>query len=166
MGNLGSNKNGYCPRNFMEEYMAEGAPYFRALYDLSPGGDAQPVPLLNLVLEAKKLLDEGFPRPVPVGANLSPVGLVFKAYMWKRYRGTSEEKGVAGMAPTRLIKKGPVNGNQGFFDIHVCIDMQGGPPPKNTVNICLMTALRKSFDKRFPDLGDSHGRGWFKTGGV
>merc|ERR1719335_314417 len=65
---------------YMEEYMAEGAPYFKALYHWSTNGEKSVVEdLMRLVVQAKELIHERFALPVPVGGNLSPVMRLMKA---------------------------------------------------------------------------------------
>jgi len=72
---------------FMEEYMAEGAPYFRALYY---PWRAENAPLfdkgvmVSLLEQARIILNAGPSTylPVPVNKNLSPLGKVYKAYAY------------------------------------------------------------------------------------
>lgn len=154
-----------CPRGYMEEYMAEGAPYLRALYYTNPGGLIDPGMFLSVVRQAKEILTRGLSMPVPIGTNLSPVGQVYKAYVWMLFKGTAEEKAVAELAPIRLVPRAPTLGNN-FFENVVCRGLKGPGKPndKPALNDCLMGALRESFDMRYPSLG-RHGAGWFGTGG-
>merc|ERR1712194_267209 len=65
---------------FMEQYMAEGSPYLRALYYNSTkrlcGLDRSEV--MALLQEAVQIARSGFSIPVPRGANLSPEGRLFQ----------------------------------------------------------------------------------------
>lgn len=65
---------------FMETYLAEGAPYIRALYYSSANrlcGLAENQ-VMVLLRKAVALQREGFSVPTPPGVNLSPEGKVFK----------------------------------------------------------------------------------------
>merc|ERR550514_762855 len=69
--------------NFMDEYMAEGAPHLRALYarlDSKKSREEMAMHVAELIQEAQRLISSGFPIPGPTGVNLSPVSSVLKAY--------------------------------------------------------------------------------------
>eukprot|EP00747_Dinoflagellata_sp_TGD_P044342 gnl/TRDRNA2_/TRDRNA2_143213_c1_seq4.p1 gnl/TRDRNA2_/TRDRNA2_143213_c1~~gnl/TRDRNA2_/TRDRNA2_143213_c1_seq4.p1 ORF type:complete len:305 (+),score=32.21 gnl/TRDRNA2_/TRDRNA2_143213_c1_seq4:62-916(+) len=75
--------------NFGDEYMAEGAPYLRALYALRKTPKragrtgytkAEGKHVAELALFAKKLIQDGFSIPTEPGSNLSPHAAVVKAY--------------------------------------------------------------------------------------
>merc|ERR1719478_1436103 len=77
----------HCKRRvpqYMEEQMAEGAPYIRALYYWPSSGQKYMEwdRLVDLVSEARRLAVSGFDIPVPIGANLSPVAHVMKAFYY------------------------------------------------------------------------------------
>lgn len=81
--NLGEGGRTHVPW-YMEEYLAEASPYIRALYYWPGASDAGMIDvrrLSSLVLEASQLIEQDFAVPVPVGANLSPLAQVMKAYM-------------------------------------------------------------------------------------
>lgn len=84
---------------YMEEYMAEGAPYIKALYHYPHGCGKFVCPvadnIIELVQEAKQLITDRFEIPVPVGANISPVGKVTQAYFYL----TQDPDDIAEMAP-------------------------------------------------------------------
>merc|ERR1711862_522354 len=65
---------------FMEQYMAEGAPYLRALYYNSAKRicGLHRVEVVTLLEQAVNLWQGGFAIPAPRGANLSPEGRLFQ----------------------------------------------------------------------------------------
>jgi len=69
--------------SFMEEVWSEGVPYIRALYydplRHHPRNYTEPV-VRSLLQNAIVLARSNFTVPVEAGANLSPIGLVFKEY--------------------------------------------------------------------------------------
>mmetsp|Transcript_26861 Transcript_26861/g.58398 ORF Transcript_26861/g.58398 Transcript_26861/m.58398 type:complete len:929 (-) Transcript_26861:17-2803(-) len=162
--NLGTTE-GYCQRNYMEEYMAEGSPYIHAMYYAWRTGDMVPEIVADLTNKAINLLKSNPPLPVPINVNLSPVGLVFKAFMWQRYQGENE-KALRQIASLRYFDRGhgPQNGNSNFFDQWTC---WSGPNNaygfREERDLCLVAAIRHSFDVTFPHLGQE-GVGWFGTG--
>lgn len=77
--NLGSWDGRAKTKIFMDEYMAEGAPYLRAIYAVSDRSvNAEQV--AGLAVHAKNLVRSGFQIPVEPGLNLSPNAAVMKAY--------------------------------------------------------------------------------------
>jgi len=157
-------------QGFMEEYMAEGAPYLRALYyprvvTREEREDPITVPgLVGLLEKAKEVLRRGFSGPTPVGANLSPVGKVFKAYCYLRHR---QQFGNVFAAPVRATLR-DVDGDtmlgNDFPEQFVYSGLPGHQRWRGGVDKCLLGALRASFDRSHPHLGRED-RGWFGTGG-
>merc|ERR1712151_1442003 len=81
--------------SYMEEYMAEGSPYLRALYyprRLKKSGLFELTNMQELLRRARELLNKGFTKPVPINENLSPIGRVYKALAyWKHEHKVSRE---------------------------------------------------------------------------
>eukprot|EP00053_Salpingoeca_punica_P017501 m.168789 g.168789 ORF g.168789 m.168789 type:complete len:562 (-) comp17224_c0_seq10:643-2328(-) len=79
--NLGECKDQIVPAIgiplFMEQYMAEGAPYQRALYydSVTRCQGLEKSKIEALIMKAYKM--RGFETPVPAGSNLSPEGKIF-----------------------------------------------------------------------------------------
>merc|ERR1712110_490586 len=102
----------------------------------------------------------GFSEDTPVGANLSPVGQVFKAYC---YWAHSEEYGndalATGLLPLRF------HGGEhfaGFSEAFVYQGLPWIPPGVMKPDPCFLKYLRPSFDIRFPDwLPEA--AGWYET---
>ena len=76
--NLGGNKG------YMDEFIAEGASYLRALYARMPLHDALHggVVVRELAMQARDLVFKGggFAMPTPCGLNLSPTATMLKTY--------------------------------------------------------------------------------------
>jgi len=87
---------------FMEEYMAEGSSYFSALYYPWRAEHAPlftlPV-MVDLLREARALLEQGPQRRVPVNANLSPLGKVYKAYAYWLHKSAMSQRDLARLIP-------------------------------------------------------------------
>mmetsp|Transcript_59968 Transcript_59968/g.151909 ORF Transcript_59968/g.151909 Transcript_59968/m.151909 type:complete len:159 (-) Transcript_59968:77-553(-) len=153
----------------MEEYMAEGAPYLRALYYPKRKGGKVPnlevSTLVKLLEEARRLLQQGLEGPVSVGSNLSPVGKLFKAYCYWAHR---EKFGLEvlnkGHIMLREIKGETWMGNS-FPEDFVYDGAPNEPGTPFKPDSCLIGALRASFDHAHPELGPAN-RGWFGTSGV
>jgi len=165
--NLGAG-GGSAFAGYMEEYMAEGAPYLRALYYRPPHRSKQGRfdvgTVEKLLLEAKRLLQSGAHRPTAIGSNLSPVGRVFKAYCYFAHRHEISVKELArDLTPHRDLRDETWLGNHFAEDI-VFQGMPGASTQFGRPDTCMMAALRASFDRRFPDLGED-GKGWFGTQG-
>lgn len=101
--NLGNLMGTPVPQ-FWEEHMAEGAPYIRALYYWPTFNNSTPNAreadrVVALVSEARRLVASGFKIPVPVGANLSPLAQVTKAYLFL----TQDPRQTSQLTPLRLM---------------------------------------------------------------
>jgi len=153
-------------QGFMEEYMAEGAPYLKVLFHPQYKTNARVTreTLTPLIQEAGWLLRLGIPaRPPAIGAKLSPVTRVFKAYSYLVHRETVGIEALRNLAPNWEPRGETWLGNNFPEDI---IYAGGDHHPWLKQNVCLLSALRASYDKTFPDIGRNKGRGWFNTVGV
>lgn len=162
--NLG--EPGWANQGYMEEYMAEGAPYLRALYyprRTLEGPEIEKKVMVGLLKKARQLLQSGLHRPPPVGSNLSPVGKVFKAYCYWAHRDRFGLEAMSKKHITLREVKGETWMGNHFPESLV---YKGLPHSHSEFNpdLCLLGALRSSFDRQHPELGHS-GRGWFGTGG-
>lgn len=161
-------------QGYMEEYLAEGSPHVRALY--YPRRTGRPLfeddVFVELLQKARKLLQAGMQQPEPVGANLSPVGKVFKAFAYLRARKWFDLSTLAHHhICLREIANPPVKqGDSALFMSHFFPEdgVYCGLHRKVACTVireqCLLPALRASFDKRFPELGPNR-TGWFGTSG-
>merc|ERR1712190_526043 len=134
--------------------MAEGSPYIKALY-YWPGSD--PPTMVNriagLVSEAKTLALSGFDIPVPVGANLSPIAQVMKAF----YHLTEDPqeldqqtslKNMGGCANPLKIHVAGCLGNSFFHECFNCNDTSPYfPPCKHAPNHCLLGRLMEDYGR-------------------
>jgi len=156
--NLGDVSSG---QGYMEEYMAEGSPYFRALY-YKRRRPSEPfldrISLHALLNEARGLLEHPLEGTTPISSNLSPVGKVFKAYCHLRHREQIAQAG-GQLVPLREIGIPPYLGN------HFPEEYVYGQSMQPQLTACLLKLLRASFDKRHPNLGIKKGLGWFGTSG-
>lgn len=164
--NLGINKA--MDQGFMEEYVAEGSPHLKALYYprrglSSPGLEVRA--LKKLILKAGELLRQGWSvdKPTPIGANLSPVGQVYKAYTWLAHREKYRSALRKGLLPLRTVTGEMWMGNR--FPEEFVYNGLPNHGKKAAPDLCLLGALRASFDANFPKLGVKEGIGWFGTGG-
>merc|ERR1719221_52888 len=139
--NLGENPQ--VPRRFMEEYMAEGAPYIRALY-YWPGkksGGYDEDRIMDLILEAKKLILGNFMIPVPVNTNLSPVLRLIKVFEYL----TVEPAKLKKLTPLRFVGGSRSHGlDTNFYGNHFpheFLRLSEG----HQLNPCLTEALAQDY---------------------
>mmetsp|Transcript_118451 Transcript_118451/g.329243 ORF Transcript_118451/g.329243 Transcript_118451/m.329243 type:complete len:124 (+) Transcript_118451:2-373(+) len=121
--------------------------------------------MVGLLQQARELLKAGFKEPVPVNANLSPVGKVFKAYCYwaHRERLGGLEAAIKSRARLSDIKAETWLGNSFPEDF-----VNHGLPEHGDnarLDTCLLGALRASFDKTYPETGLDRTGGWFGTEG-
>tara|TARA_B100000963_G_scaffold359556_1_gene387202 strand:- start:95 stop:1750 length:1656 start_codon:yes stop_codon:yes gene_type:complete len=146
--------------NYMDEYIVEGSPYLKALYYRPQGGakHLDPDKIAELLLQGGQLLadDPAGVRRMPIGANLSPAALMWKAYgYWsQRGHGTSEAALIRA-TPTRCFKSELSIANH-YPHEYIYGQNHSNKP---AFNLCLLSTLRSLFDWRFPT------QNWFGTHG-
>lgn len=194
--NMGEGHGGHFFPSFMEEYMGEGSPYIRSLYfdprykfthdhdnyDRNQDTTQDPpmhgyLHIVHLLFQAKRILDENL-IPAPVGANLSPIGQVYKAYsIWSARGHNVSQQQLTRLPSLRLLRIEASCGNH-FPEEFLFCRIEGVRDGNNGKlectesewNFCLLNALEASFDRTYPNayLGrdsSDKGAGYFETHG-